>query len=352
MLEVECVREYEIDAVYAAGYLSLSENQTYGVFASEGRSGSCCLMDDSGALSEVWNEPGGTMAVSQSDDSGFFAVQKFFPVFDSKEACIVFAARRGSDWQVNKVLDAPYVHRFDIVNNKTGRYLLIAQLTRGKQYREDWSQAGSVYFVKLNENNRPCSEPMYVIDEIHKNHGYHRCVLGGKEAALISGAEGMYAIYIDESNPPKNWTIDRLISREVSDMFVYDLDGDGEDEIVTIEGFHGDSLIVNKLISGKWEPVYAEKIWFGHALWAGELFGIPSIIIGYRRNDCALKILQKEPGVWKFSTRVIESELGPTNIAVCKKADCYELLCAGRTVNKGKVYNIKRKGDRADEEDI
>ena len=340
-LKIKVKETLDIPYVYAANYLTVGGRQL-GILASEGREGKCVLLD--GARREtVWDGPGGTMTICQNAPSGsFYAVQQFFPVFDSKEACIVSAKKEADGWNVRKVLDAPYVHRFDYVDTADGRYLLIGQLTRGKKERTDWSQPGSLYAVRLDDEDRPQGEPIVMIDTLFKNHGYFRGTLNGQEVCLVTGVEGMYKVCIDLSCSPDRWAIECLVDREISDSYVYDFDGDGVDEIVTIEGFHGDNLNIYKQnADGKWEQVWNYGIHFGHALWAGDIFGDAAIIIGYRREDCALKLLRKKAGVWAFEETVMCTEYGPTNIAVRKLPDGYEVLCAGRTLDKGLVFEIK-----------
>lgn len=340
-LIIEETQRYEIPFVYAATYIREGDCEV-GVFASEGREGKCVLLRDGNTrLERVWESPGGTMTVCTSDNQGgFYAVQQFFPVFDSRKACVVSAKKENGKWSVKKILDVPYVHRFDVVDTRQGRFLLISQLTRNKKERTDWSQPGSVYAVALDEKEQPVGEPVVLIDRLFKNHGYFRGVLNGSQVAMVSGTEGLYGIYIDPEKNPAYWEIRQLVDHEVSDVAIYDMDQDGRDELVTIEGFHGDNLFVYKETDGSWKQVYRYSIHFGHALWAGDIFGSPAILIGYRREDCALKLLRKEPNCWCFEETVLSTELGPTNVDVRKKEQSYEVLCAGRTMDVGVIYRI------------
>lgn len=90
---------------------------------------------------------------------------------------------------------------------------------------------------------------------------------------LIAGSEGLYEVAVP-GGADIPWRAERLLDREISDAVTVDLDGDGVEELVTIEGFHGDEIAVNKLCGDRWEIVYRFDAPFAHAsgaetFWAG-----------------------------------------------------------------------------------
>ena len=77
-----------------------------------------CFLRPDWKVSRIWDEPGGTMTICAMPDSSgtILAVQNFFPVFKAENAIIVSAnaSAGGNDlWVTKKVLDLPYVHRFE-----------------------------------------------------------------------------------------------------------------------------------------------------------------------------------------------------------------------------------------------
>ena len=67
------------------------------------------------------------------------------------------------------------------------------------------------------------------------------------EVLLIAGSEGLYEVAVP-GGADIPWRAERLLDREISDAVTVDLDGDGVEELVTIEGFHGDEIAADRLV--------------------------------------------------------------------------------------------------------
>ncbi len=111
----------------------------------------------------------------------------------------------------------------------------------------------------------------------------------------------MYRAAIPEL-PEERWRFHKIFNGEVSEMAFLDIDQDGRDEMVTIEPFHGDELVVYDTVDDA--PAARREtrpIAFGHGLWAGPVNGVPSVIVGNRSGHKNLELLQwtgeQEPAV-------------------------------------------------------
>lgn len=89
----------------------------------------CYLFSENGEkLETVWTEPGGVMTMQQvpGREDQFLATHKFYSPNDSAEARIVIATRRGENgWQIRTLVEAPFVHRFGILQRNGKAYLLV-----------------------------------------------------------------------------------------------------------------------------------------------------------------------------------------------------------------------------------
>ena len=125
-----------------------------------------------------------------------------------------------------------------------------------KDFQEDWSKPGAVYACRIREDDDEPWDLNPIVEEIAKNHGLHVTVMDEKEVILVGCDEGMFRVDIPV-DPDGRWEKTRLIDHGVSDMYVTDLDDDDRPEIVTIEPFHGDELVIYKALRNQWQPVAA-----------------------------------------------------------------------------------------------
>ena len=153
-------------------------------------------------------------------------------------------------WTVKPLITVPYLHRFDVCRIGGKLFFVGATLCLFKESKEDWTKPGSVYVGELPETFDGPFPIRPVLGGINKNHGFCRGSWNSRPAYLVSGHEGVFAVYLPES-PDGEWKTERILDHEVSDIAVCDIDGDGRLELAAIEPFHGSRGVIYKERSGK-----------------------------------------------------------------------------------------------------
>lgn len=307
-----------------------------------------CLLFDAKTLERetIWNGLGGTMNVCQTSPQGeFLAIQQFYKGFNSREALVAKVFRREGSWHCEPFFPLPFLHRFCLVDVAGTRFFLGSTLCADKRSADDWSQPGATYLMRLPQDLSRPGELQVLIPGISKNHGMFRGRRNGRDVVLVSGQEGVFEIRVP-GDPDAAWEVEKILDREVSDMTVCDIDGDGVEEMITIEKFHGSRLVVNKpLPNGGWKEIYALPIAFGHALWAGSVLGDPGIIIGYRAANAALLLLRptgKRGEDLLMDITVLDEHEGSTNLGVVEDGGvCKIFTCSGNR-NRVVLYEVKK----------
>lgn len=315
------------------------------LFATEGEGPCYSYSGEDYKQSIVWDAPGGTMSMVKvpGKNGDFLAVQNFFPTFKSEKATIVWAKPEKDDrWTVKTILNLPYVHRFDILTANGVNYFLGSVLCNSKTSKDDWSDPGKVYVGVLPEDLNKPIELKVIKEGLTKNHGYCRTFWNGKMSGIVTSEEGAFVITPPQSKDD-TWSIEQVLDKPISDIAAVDIDQDGEDELVTIEPFHGNKFLINKKINGEYSEIYSypKKIDFGHVVWGGKLRGIPSIIGGYRREEKELFVIQcidREKLI--FKTETIDAGTGPSNVAVINGKDKDIIMSANREIGEAALYFV------------
>lgn len=293
----------------------------------------------------VWDGPGGTMSIVPvpGKNGDFLAVQNFFPTFQSENATIVWSKpNEDGTWETKELFKLPYIHRFDILQANGKNYFLGSTLCTSKAFKDDWSDPGKIYVGEIPEDLNESIELSVIKDGLTKNHGYCRTTWNGVMAGLTTSEEGVFVI-IPPQEDGTEWSVEKIMNKPVSDIAVVDIDEDGEDELVTIEAFHGCNIIINKKIDGEYKEIYKypKEIDFGHVVWGGKLRGVPTIIAGYRRLEKELFIIQcKDKKNLTFNTEVIEVGVGPSNVAVINEEDRDIIISANRELGEAALYFV------------
>lgn len=226
-------------------------------------------------------------------------------------------------------MDYPYLHRFDVVDVQDQKFLVACNLCKEKAFREDWNSPGQVSIGQLKGNNDPPERMKVLIPKLTKNHGFYRGTHEGRQVLLISGMEGLYEVFIPaKASDP--WKYEQLLDREISDATFVDIDDDGMQELVTIEEFHGDHIVINKLIDGAWQEVYRYPAPFAHVVWGGKILGKSSLLVAYRRDNGALLLMRKSnrPGGYTMDHILIDELVAPTNLIVQADDEHCDIHCA------------------------
>jgi hypothetical protein len=335
----------EMERCYCTGHVTIDET-LYALFASEQTDGPCYAYSgpEFSKKEIVWEKAGGTMSIIEIPGSNgqFLGVQNFFPGFNSENAKIVWGKRDPvKGWIIEDLLFLPYVHRFDILSSGGINYLVAATLCSSKQSREDWSDPGKIYVGVLPDNPKQPIQITPLLNGLVKNHGYWRGFLNGRQYGFFTCESGVYAVMPPET-PNANWVTKPLLNIPVSDVAIFDLDGDGVDEIVTIEPFHGDKVKIYHQSDDGYRVVYTYpgEYQFAHALWAGRLRGKPAVILGIRRTNAELAIIKYSPENGAYLESVIEKGSGPSNVDVITQQDQDIILCANNSIHEAAVYFV------------
>lgn len=313
------------------------------LFASEDRNGSCSLVSlEDPDIELIWNSPGGTMNLIQnSNKQEFWAIQKFFPIFDSKDAEIIQATQLSKgEWAIRMLGKLPYVHRIATFQIQDELYMLACSLCSNKNFIEDWSTSGAVYLSRIPQNKDQSLDFQCILEGITKNHGLSISSSHQQTTFLISGKEGIFEIKF-HAGMPLSWTIDKILERETSEAILFDIDNDGQEELITIEGFHGDLINFYKQKGKLWQQIYSIDISFGHVLKPVNISGRNCILVGNRGGSKDISLYFPTDST-NFSCErvVIDTGVGATQIEVVYDRKGVRLLSANHAVNEAAVYTL------------
>ncbi|MCD8224486.1 MAG: hypothetical protein LUC99_06530 [Clostridiales bacterium] len=310
--------------------------------ASETHQGLCKMIDfDTGKEEIVWTGPGGCMNVAQWNEKGdIIAVQNFYKGGQAQEARVAAATRTGEGWQTRALAGFPFLHRCGVVQVAGESYVIASTLCTERKFAGDWSHPGKIHIFKVPKEGAEAE--VHVIREgVVKNHGFWQGTLDGEPVTLVSGTE-LYCV-----RPPRetdgSWEVTTLFSREIGDVAVQDVDGDGKDEFFVFEGLHGNEASVYKRAGETWEKLYSCPMKFAHAIWGGTLLGKPSFVAGSMEGEKELYLLQTdcEGGQLRFERTVLETGIGPSNCrGLVYKGKSY-ILAAAREAGQLVMYELE-----------
>jgi len=248
-----------------------------------------------------------------------FMITKFYPIFQSEEAGVhLYQASDGlnTPWTGQRIIDLPFVHRISVVGNGTEHYLVAASVCEGKAFQDDWSRPGAVYVARIQNDLGGPWEPVPILEGIHQNHGMQVREFEGKLCVYVTAAEGVFRL---EAPAPgqSQWQVTQLFDHKVSELYLADLDGDGQDEMAVIEPFHGNTLSVYKNENNIWQKIYSSDLAFGHGLWAGSFGNDRVVFAGNRSGDANLacfRVVSLKP--FNREEFVVNAGSGTTNLDV------------------------------------
>lgn len=312
----------------------------------------CYLFSEDGQrLDTVWEEPGGVMTMAQvpGSDGQFLATHKFYSPNDSKEAKIAIVSPQENGWSVRTLCEAPFVHRFGILERGGVHYLLVCCLKSDHNHKDDWSAPGACYGAVLPEDlsgfdgDHPL--PLTKLkDGMLKNHGYSSIRMDGHDAAVVGCEEGTF-LFTPPAAPDGEWEIRQLCGVPSSDSVLIDFDGDGKLELGCISPFHGASLTIYHLDEhGNYVPQWkygcpeteTEMI---HATWAGTLAGRPAWVVGWRKGTKNTIAITWRDGA--YHTEYIDQNTGCANVMhFVNQAGQDVLVGTNREIDEIAMYTI------------
>lgn len=337
----EKVKLLDMPDIYTANAFNFDGGLCIGL-GPEKAGNPCLITYPSKNITEAGIAPGGMMSLIPVPDRTdmLVSVMGLFPPFQGKDAGVYRHTRAANSWKVERVLHLPFAHRCEILQKNNINYLFVSTVSRNKQVPTDWSEPGEVFFSVLADPSRPVWEAEKVMGDIFRNHGMLKTSIDGKEVICISGAEGIFSLYPDDHDGEVK--VIRLFDKEVSEFTFVDLDGDGLDELVTIEPFHGNSLNVYKQSPAGWEKKYDASLSFGHGLSSGILAGIPVIAVGNRSGEASLDLFGSAGKVLSDFRRIcVEKETGTTQTQIfCYRGRDY-ILSANQLKGEAALYFLK-----------
>lgn len=343
-MKFEKVSVAQLERCYATGS-TVVDGETRYLLATEGQGACVQVAGPDFRTSTVWHGPGGTMCFVRVPEANgdFLAVQNFFPTFDSKHAVISWCTPQADDhWDVKVVLNLPYVHRFDVLSADGVHYFVGCTLCTSKKDKDDWSDPGKVWVGELPKTPHEAISISPILDGLVRNHGYCHVTWKGRDAGLVTADQGVFVI-LPPAKKGGEWTIEKLLDRPVSDVTLCDIDGDGVDEMLTLEPFHGKTVAVSKLVNGKYEVMwtYEKPVDFAHVAWGGTLRGKPCFLFAYRKEGAELVMVtceKAEPFTLKYE--VIEAGGGPSNVSVVHEKDRDVIVTANRMTGEAALFLV------------
>jgi len=283
--------------IYAVSLIE-ADGRRYYAASSENRAGKAFLVDcETEEAFPLPDGPGGVMTfVKAAGESAMFSIEEFFPVFDSASAKIVKTELHRSGDRIiaaKRVLaEAPYVHRIAQLREADGTYLAAGILCAHKERSDDWSAPGSLKIGRYQPDMERLSLDT-VYEGVYKHHAMQvKRNAAGYDDLYFGGTEGCFRV----TRQRGGWVTEKLLDVPTSDIVVFDLDGDGREELAIIEGFHGDNAAVFKEENGGYRRVLDLPASFGHVLWGGTLLGAPALIVGSRSEEKALILYRLRSG--------------------------------------------------------
>lgn len=330
----EMYRAYAASSMEINGELNL-------LIASEEKGHPCYTYsgNDFNHRHTIWENGGGCMSIIPIPNrkNEFLAVRDFYLKESPSNACLVWGHLIDGEWSIETVIKLPYLHRFDIWNIEGENYVIAATIADEKLSKDDWSHPGSIYYAKLPEVPTDGLDLKVLKNDLYRNHGYSRHIVDGKPHGTFGCDQGVFEVI---PNKEGKWQVVQLMKGEIGEVAWCDLDGDGHDELMTIEAFHGNTMKIYKLIDGEYNEIYTYpyEIDFAHTLVGTTLCGVPSFVGGVRRVNSELFYIQWVNG--KCQESIIERGVGPANLAVVNLEECDLIISANHTKNEAAVYKV------------
>lgn len=338
----EIFKCYSVNAITVDGETKL-------IFAGEGP-GVCSVYGgpdfaDKTTIWDVDDALGGTMSVVTVPDyeDYFFVSKGFHSMVDSETSGVYLLRHKNGKFVEQRFLDIPYLHRFDIFTFEDKRYFLGASLHSGKTDKEDWQNPGKLYIAELPMDlDQPIQVELKVLkDGLYKNHGFNKGQWDGKEAAFVACEAGVMAVMPPQADTG-NWQIEHIFSHPVSDVAAMDMDGDGDVEFALLSPFHGNRFDVYKKVDGAYKSVfqYDVEMDFYHAIFADSFNGVPTFVIGARKDDMQLFMVQYNHKTGAFESTIIDSGVGPSNARIIHTKEGDLIMSANRQIGEAAIYRL------------
>ncbi|MEY8420435.1 hypothetical protein AALA83_14305 [Oscillospiraceae bacterium 44-5] len=331
---------------YAVSPLTLDGRLKY-LLATDDHGPCYCIDAQTLEQETVWEETGGTMSIIPlpGTNGEFLASQRFLPGFAALHARIVRMTRENGRWTERLWMELPYVHRFDLLYRGEQRYFLGCILSTTEEEQADWSKPGTLAAAPVDAGFSPPAALETIAVGMSRNHGYCRMERAGYSEAYTACDQGVFRVAPPEA-PGGAWTVEQLLTIPASDVAVCDLDGDGQEELATIEPFHGSAFVIYKKLGDNYREIYRypTPVDFLHAIWGGLLCGEPVFLAGCRDLDKELFLVRWTPEGPR--EEIIERGFGPSNVAVFGDEETGYILTANRQSDEGALFTVRKGAER------
>lgn len=294
----------------------------------------------------LYGGDGGVMTMQQYPGKPILlATQKFYSPNNSAEAKIICLIRTEEGWEKKVLCEAPFVHRFGILERDGILYLMVCTLKSGHAFKNDWTCPGRVWVTKLPEDLEGFDEskPLALtplISGLFKNHGFMKGREEGYDFGVVGTENGIYKVIPPEKEG--EWSWEMILETPASDMLYLDFDGDGERELLVLSPFHGDALSMWKKDGDAYKKVYEYpgKLPFLHAIWGEEIDGKVYGFIGCRDGERELLAVSwnREIGGWEAAE--LDRGAGAANVMLYRDGEKKLLLAANRETDEIAVYEL------------
>lgn len=342
-MKIEKIHLDDMKRCYCASNI-MFDQENHILLASEDPDVACNMYNTSDFKEKknVWTKPGGCMSIIPipGKEREFIAVQEFYLKVSPSLSKLVWGKyNENNEWEFKDVVALPYCHRFDIYQKDGVNYLIVATIAESKKDKNDWSKPGKIYAGILSDDPSQGVELEVLQDGLFRNHGYWHAKENGEDVGYFGSDQGILRV-----KPLGNgeWEKTVILEGSIGEIATIDIDGDQEDEIMTIEPFHGDTIKIYKKIDGSYQEVYryANKIDFAHTLVGAKLAGKNTFLAGVRREEAELFYVQYDQANDQFKTTVIEKGVGPANLCVVNEKDRDLIVAANHTKNEAAVYIV------------
>ena len=280
----------EFSAPYAVNIHRIGGREKV-VFAAELDSLCVGVWADTLEQEALWEGQGGTMNTFQLNEKGdFLAIQRFYRGFQ----CGMPALSRRRNRKINgsrpKSRTCPFATACVWWKSRAFPTWCAAFCVRIRKIPKT-GPSRAVWWCRKFPGRRGNRFPLPRLWRESIKSWYFPGTLDGKNTILVTGQEGIFQLEIP-AGLDDPWSYTKLMDQETSDCTVLDVDEDGEDEIIAIEKFHGNRVVVYKRQGRDMEA----GIYLSGGIWPRYLerhdFSRPAFLIGYRAANAALLLFR------------------------------------------------------------
>ena len=294
----------------------------------------------------VWEKGGGTMSMIPIPQrkNQFLAVNGFYLKESPSGAHLTWVTYdKSTGFTFKDILYLPYLHRFDLIESDGQVYFIGGTIAHTKKDKEDWSDPGKIYGALLPKDLNEGLNLTVIQEGLSRNHGYSRS--SAQDGGYFTADQGIFKVTVPSKT--STWKVEQIMDKPIGEIALIDIDNDGQEELMTIEPFHGNVIKIYKKINGLYQDVYSYPyvIDFAHTLVGAKIRGVNSFIGGVRREAADLFMVQYLDG--KYVTTIIDKGVGPANLNVVNLKDCDLIHSSNHTQNEAAVYEIRDEENHA-----